>query len=65
MQAEISGQRLIFSEVAAMSSKFLKGIEVGEVHAGIVRTVTDFGAFVDLTKNGEVRRLFGRVFLPY
>jgi polyribonucleotide nucleotidyltransferase len=44
-----------------MSSKFLKGIEVGEVHAGIVRTVTDFGAFVDLTKNGEVKRIFARI----
>ena len=38
-----------------MGDKLLEGIKVGEVRTGVVRTVTDFGAFVDLMDNGEVR----------
>jgi ribosomal protein S1 len=39
---------LIFSEKEAVWSKFSKGINVGEIFAGRVGSVEDYGAFIHL-----------------
>ena len=48
--------RLIFSEIACKTKQLLQSITVGQEFDAVVRTITDFGAFVDLKDDaGQVR----------
>lgn len=44
----LSRRRLLEKEEAAAREKLLAELEVGQVLSGVVRNITDFGAFVDL-----------------
>jgi len=62
VEAEVSSGRLIFSEIAFISSKLMEDIKVGDVMDGVVQSVTDFGAFVVLKdKKGARMGLTGLV----
>ena len=44
----ISRRKLIEEERNKMKDKLLESIEIGEVRRGVVKNITDFGAFIDL-----------------
>lgn len=44
----LSRRRLLEKEEAVAREKLLAELEVGQIRSGIVRNITDFGAFVDL-----------------
>ncbi|KAG6750035.1 hypothetical protein POTOM_047113 [Populus tomentosa] len=61
IHAEEENRKLIFSEKEAVWSKFSKGINVGEVFAGRVGSVEDYGAFIHLRFPDGLYHLTGLV----
>ncbi|KAL9347682.1 hypothetical protein Peur_059048 [Populus x canadensis] len=61
IHAEEENRKLIFSEKEAVWSKFSKGINVGEIFAGRVGSVEDYGAFIHLRFPDGLYHLTGLV----
>uniref|UniRef100_A0A061S449 Nucleic acid-binding protein n=1 Tax=Tetraselmis sp. GSL018 TaxID=582737 RepID=A0A061S449_9CHLO len=48
IEADVKADRIIFSETECLKEQCMRGINVGDIRDGVVRNVTDYGAFVVL-----------------